>query len=302
MPIYGRAAARAVLCFLVTIMKKGTVFSIEEFSTFDGPGIRMTVFLKGCPLRCTWCHNPEGQTFCVEVVRSPNGCVGCGACLAEGKRINGYPSLVRESVSVCPSGLVRVCGEEYTSEALVKRILGAADMLAFSGGGVTFSGGEPLAHPDFLFEVMRLCKGNVHMAIQTTGFCSREVFSEALSLCDLMLYDLKHADSATHKKYTGVDNAIILENYRTLAKSGKDFITRMPLIPTVSDTADNADATARFMRECGANKIELLPYNRGAGAKYKLVGREYSPGFDTEREVRIHKEIFNKYGIEVTVL
>ena len=140
-------------------MQTGKVFSIEEFSTYDGPGIRMTVFLKGCPLMCTWCHNPEGQRHDSEMVRSPNGCLSCGACLRKGEELTGEPRLVPESASVCPRKLVRVAGEDMTAEELVSKIERNIPILNMSGGGVTFSGGEPLMHADFVLDCMKLLRG-----------------------------------------------------------------------------------------------------------------------------------------------
>ena len=283
-------------------MQSARVFSIEEFSTYDGPGIRMTVFLKGCPLRCMWCHNPEGQSFERQIVRSPNGCLECGACLAAGERASGERKLTDESIAVCPRGLVRVCGEEYTSAELQAVIEKNIAILNASGGGVTFSGGEPLCHPEFLLEILKGLKGKTNRALQTCGFADTKVFYSVLEECDYVLYDLKLMDEDKHRYYTGVSNAQILENYRLLAATGKDMVTRIPLIPTVNDTEENIRATARFMEENGKSYVELLPYNKLAGGKYSLVGKEYRPEFDTERTVEPHIEIFNEYGIEVKIL
>jgi pyruvate formate lyase activating enzyme len=283
-------------------MQSARVFSIEEFSTYDGPGIRMTVFLKGCPLRCMWCHNPEGQSFERQIVRSPNGCLECGACLAAGERASGERKLTDESIAVCPRGLVRVCGEEYTSAELQAVIEKNIAILNASGGGVTFSGGEPLCHPEFLLEILKGLKGKTNRALQTCGFADTKVFYSVLEECDYVLYDLKLMDEDKHRYYTGVSNAQILENYRLLAATGKDMVTRIPLIPTVNDTEENIRATARFMEENGKSYVELLPYNKLAGGKYSLVGKEYCPEFDTERTVEPHIEIFNEYGIEVKIL
>ena len=283
-------------------IRKGKIFSIEEFSTFDGPGIRMTVFLKGCPLKCVWCHNPEGQSFESEIVRSPNGCLGCGACLEQGRKKCGDPCLVPESIAVCPQNLVRLCGEDVTSEDICRRIAKKADMLNMCGGGVTFSGGEPLVQHEFLYECLRLLKGRVNRALQTTGFASDGIFNKILSECDFVLYDLKHMDPDIHKKYVGADNREILKNYRTLAESSTEFITRIPLIPGVNDTVENITETAAFLKENRVRRLEILPYNSAAGAKYKLVGREYSVDFDENATPDPHKEIFEKYDIEVTVL
>jgi len=280
----------------------GRVFSIEEFSTYDGPGIRMTVFLKGCPLRCMWCHNPEGQRFEKEMARSPNGCLECGACLRMGEKLTGVPCLVPESAAVCPRHLVRQCGEDYTPEELVAKIEKNLAILNMSGGGVTFSGGEPLCHAEFVIACMRLLKGRTHRALQTCGFAPAETFQRVLAECDYVLYDLKLMDDAKHRHYTGVSNEQILKNYRTLAASGKGLCTRIPLIPTVNDTEENITATARFMRECGVSYVELLPYNKMAGGKYLMLGRTYETDFDGSIEPVVQTQIFNTYGIEVKVL
>lgn len=275
----------------------GKLFAIEEFSTFDGPGIRMTVFLKGCPLRCMWCHNPEGQSFDSQYVRSQNGCLHCGACLQAG---NGY--LTADSVTACPRNLVRLCGTDISAEALTQNIEKNLWMLNAAGGGVTFSGGEPLSQPDFLLVCLDLLEGKTHRAIQTSGFAPAEVFSEALNRCEYVLYDLKLMDPALHQKYTGVYNQPILENYRTLAASGKPFITRIPLIPGVNDTLENITKTAQFMHSLGVTQVELLPYNQAAGAKYKMLGRDYVTDFDPAAQPQSHMEVFKNYGIGVKIL
>ena len=283
-------------------MKKGVIFSIEEFAIHDGPGIRTTVFLKGCPLRCAWCHSPEGQAFQPQIVKSPNGCLGCGACIAKGKELTGTEMLIQESISVCPRNLLRVAGECYTSEELVEKLLKNASFLNASGGGVTFSGGEPLAQSDFLNECLVLLKGKLHRALQTSGFCAPSIFEKTLKSCDYVLFDLKLMDHKKHLAFCGADNKNILENYRILANSGVEFITRIPLIPTVNDTAENITATAKFMRENGVKKVELLPYHPFAGSKYALLGRPYHPPFDESLPPVHHMEIFQKHQIEVNLL
>ncbi|MBQ7321440.1 MAG: glycyl-radical enzyme activating protein [Clostridia bacterium] len=281
----------------------GTVFSIEEFATFDGPGIRMTVFLKGCPLRCTWCHNPEGQRAAVEYRRSPNGCTDCGACLAQGEVMpDGTKRLTEASMRACPRGLVRRCGDVYTSEALCAKILANARLLSMNGGGVTFSGGEPTAQAAFLRECLSLLGGHIHRAVQSCGYTDAATFSAILADCDYMLYDLKLIDPALHCRYCGVDNAPILRNYRSLAASGLPFVTRIPLIPGVTDTAENLEAIAALMQSCGVDYAELLPYNRMAGSKYASVLREYDPQFDTERAVASREDVFARHGIRVKIM
>lgn len=279
------------------------VFSIEEFATFDGPGIRMTVFLKGCPLSCKWCHNPEGQDPRPEYMRSPNGCLGCGACERVGtKDANGRIRLSAESVSACPRSLVRLCGVEYPPEELAEKVLKNAKLLAMNGGGVTFSGGEPLSDPPYLFSVMRLLRGKVHQAIQTAGYAPADVFAEALTLADYVLYDLKLFDPNLHKRFCGRDNALILANYKRLVASGVPFVTRIPLIPSVTDTEENISALAAFLRECGVTYVETLPYNRLAGSKYGSVLRKYEPGFDGDGPVAARTELFASFGITAKMM
>ena len=279
----------------------GTVFSIEEFSVYDGPGIRTTVFLKGCPLRCSWCHNPEGQRRAPEIIRSPAGCIGCGNCEKSRREIDGKLSYTEESIKKCPRGLLRVCGEEYTPDALCQRLLKNAVILN-RGGGVTFSGGEPLLQSDFVLECLNILRGKLHTAIQTCGYTSSEVFERVMNAADYFLYDLKLIDEGEHIRYTGVSNERILENFKTLAQSGKDFVVRVPLIPGVTDTEHNIEAIARLIAENNVSYAELLPYNKMAGGKYKMVSREYTPDFDESREVTPRIEIFTKHGIKIKIL
>lgn len=282
-------------------MSVGRVFSIEEFALHDGPGVRCTVFLKGCPLRCVWCHSPEGQAFENEVLRSPNGCIGCGACIQKGLEIVGESILVPESAAVCPQNLIRAAGKDYTAADLCALLLKNADFLRFSGG-VTFSGGEPLAQPAFLSECLRLLEGKLHRALQTSGFASPSVFEQILADCDYVLFDLKIMDVALHTRWCGQSNAQILANYRTLAASEKPFITRVPLIPTLTDTAENITQIAKFIKECGVGRVELLPYQPLSGSKYAMTGRKYAPPFDEALTPQSHTEIWKSFGIEVHTL
>lgn len=280
----------------------GTVFSIEEFSVYDGPGIRTSVFLKGCPLRCSWCHNPEGQSIEPEIVKSPNGCIGCGNCSKNLKSENGVLRLTEEHIKKCPQNLIRYCGEEYTAENLCEILLKNARIFK-NGGGVTFSGGEPFMQWEFMFECIKILKdNNIHTAIQTSGFCDAEIFKQALDFADYFLFDIKLADDKMHKKYTGVSNKRILENLSLLASGNSDFVIRVPLIPTVTDTKENIRGIAELLKQNGIDYAELLPYNKMAGAKYKLVLREYKPDFDEKIQWEPREEIFKNYGVNIKIM
>ncbi len=279
----------------------GTVFSTEEFSVYDGPGIRTTVFLKGCPLRCSWCHNPEGQKKAPEIVRSPNGCLLCGECEKHAQIIDGRVRYTKESIEKCPRNLLRICGEEYESDELCRKLLKNERILK-NGGGITFSGGEPFLQADFLFECLSYLKGKLHTAIQTSGYCSYENFEKAITLADYFLFDLKLFDENEHIKYTGVSNRGILKNFSLLAKSGKNFTVRIPLIPGVTDTKENISGIAELLCSHGVRYAELLPYNKMAGGKYAMTGRKYSPDFDESIEVSPRTDIFSKSGVETKIL
>ena len=279
----------------------GCVFSVEEFSVYDGPGIRTSVFLKGCPLSCSWCHNPEGQQSETEIVRSPNGCTECGKCEEYAQKNDEKLCYTEKSIENCPRGLLRYCGEEYTAQQLCEKLVKNKCILD-DGGGVTFSGGEPLFQSGFLCECLDLLNGKLHRAVQTSGFASEEIFEKVLEKADYFLFDLKLADSEKHKKYTGVPNEVILKNFEKLCKSNKAFTVRIPLIPTVTDTTENIRGLCGIMKKNGVTYAELLPYNKMAGGKYKMTGRKYTPDFDENVPVEIREDIFKSFGIEIYVL
>ena len=281
---------------------KGNVFSIEEFSTFDGPGIRTTIFLKGCPLRCQWCHNPEGQSFSNSVLRSPNGCQHCGNCMRMADIVDGKPVLSENSIKACPNRLLRWCAVEYTPDELVSKLLKNVPILNGSGGGVTFSGGEPLSQPEFLLACLSLLEGKTDRAIQTSGFASRGVFESVLSNADRFLYDIKLVNKDAHKHFTGVSNERILDNFHILATSKVPFVVRTPLIPGVTDTEENLQAIADLLNKEGVDYIELLPYNPMAGSKYALAGMTYQPEFDEKVEVNKNTDIFKVAGITAVLV
>ncbi len=252
----------------------GTVFDIKEFALYDGPGLRCTVFLKGCPLGCTWCHNPEG--------------------------LSPEPETLRTAVGE------RRVGQVYTAEELAQKLATYLPVFAAVGGGVTFSGGEPLMQAIFLAAVMQRLKGKIHLLLQTSGFAAKEIFLAAARLADLVFFDLKIIDPAEHRRFTGVDNRLILENLETLNRSGLPYRLRWPIIPGVTDTAENYRALAAFIEKrlspCRALGLDLLPFNPAAGGKYQAVGRIFQPGFDTGKPENIHPEYFRDLIQEVNVL
>ena len=250
-------------------MGSGVVFSIEEFAVNDGPGIRTTVFLKGCPLRCAWCHNPEGQR--------------------------------REPQPLTKQGRTEISGCSIDAEALAARIRRDEDIFRDSGGGVTFTGGEPLMQAEFLCEVLdRLT--DIHKAVETCGYASEQTFKRVLERVDYMLFDVKLVDSELHKRWTGVGNELIKANLKTLCESGKPFVARVPLIPGVNDSAENMEATAELLVGAkGLERVELLRYHKTAGAKYPMVGLDYAPDFDEDAEPEIH-DTFTDKGIKLLIL
>lgn len=248
----------------------GTVFDIKEMTVHDGPGSRVTVFLKGCPLRCIWCHNPEGLSAKPELMIKHTGCLKCGLC----KKGCNHPECepFGRCLHTCPKGLVSLSGIEYTPEELAEKLMGYESFLNSAGGGVTFSGGEPLLQGDFVYETAKLLP-NIHKALQTSGYSDSATFKKVLSVMDYCLFDIKLADSEEHKKYTGVTNEKILENYKILRESGVPHVVRIPLIPGITDTAKNLKAISEIVRE---DRVEVMRYNHLAGAKYSMVGREFT--------------------------
>ncbi len=274
----------------------GLVFAIEEFSAFDGPGIRTTVFLKGCKLNCSWCHNPEGKSLKNEIIKNNNGCLGCKKCIED----TGF--LTEKSILKCPKNLIRFAAKEYTPEQLAEKVLKNKDFFDFSNGGVTFSGGEPTVQYEFLVKCLKLLKNKVNRALQTCGYLEEDKFKVLLKNTDCFLYDLKIIDNEKHIKYTGVSNKLILNNYKALVKENVKHYARTPLIPTVTDTEENITDICEFLTDLGENKIQLLPYNSAAGAKYHLINKKYSPCFNDKIQCNPHLEIFKRFGIKAEIL
>lgn len=277
-------------------MSQGILFDIKDFSVHDGPGVRQTVFLKGCPLRCNWCHNPESWRPEPQLMVQSARCTHCGACREFCSRTDCIAC--GECVSHCPVRARQICGETISAARLARRILETAEDYAQMGGGVTFSGGEPLMQADFLFETAALLP-DIHKVLETCGYAPAEIFQRAMAVFDLIYMDFKLADSRLHRRYTGRDNALILENIRRLCQGETPFVIRVPLIPGVTDTEDNMIRIACFLS--GAKQlqyVELLSYNPMAGAKYPWLGKTYTPEFDEHQKIMFHHEIFQHFGIE----
>lgn len=237
------------------------IFDIQRNSCVDGPGIRTTVFFKGCNLSCRWCHNPEGQSPKIQSLCYPDKCTGCGSCKGE-------------ELYDCPNGAKVLCGKTYTVDAVLQEVLKDKLFYETSGGGVTFSGGECMLQADFLREILKACKENdIHTAVDTAGHVDFSEFEKVLPYTDLFLYDVKLADGEKHKAYTGVDNTLILENLRKLMTAGARLWVRIPVIPGVNDAAEELDEIRKLC--VGVEKVEELPYHGMGEHKYTALGRVY---------------------------
>ena len=246
----------------------GRIFDIKEFAVHDGPGLRMTVFLKGCPLRCIWCHNPEGLHPEPQLMIRKNACTNCGLCRSS----CSHPEcqIFGRCLHICPKGAISVVGEDISPQALAVRIRRNLRMFE-TGGGVTFSGGEPLLQAEFIHAVMDQLP-DVSFAIETSGYASEEIFERIIHRMQTVFMDLKLADDTAHQKFTGVSNKSILRNLEILRASGVNTVIRTPLIPNITDTNENITSIKAII---GDLPHELLPYNALAGAKYELLNMTF---------------------------
>jgi len=268
-------------------MHSGLVFNIQRYSVHDGPGIRTTVFLKGCPLQCAWCHNPEGISPRREILVIETRCLGCGECRRECPHAAEAPGngplppqvgrceLCGACVEACPAGARRLVGEEMTVSQVMARVL--RDRLFFeeSGGGVTFSGGEPLSQPEFLRELLSACRAqDLHTAVDTCGMAPTERLLGIAPLTDLFLYDLKIIEDGLHAQYTGVSNRQILDNLQALGKVHANIWLRVPLIAGINEQGEALEAAARFASAIpSVRQVNVLPFHATGVKKSERLGR-----------------------------
>ena len=268
--------------------EQGVIFDIQRFSVHDGPGIRTTVFLKGCPLRCLWCHNPESQRMQPDLAFERDLCIQCGACVdACSKRVHaiveGTRSLHRDQcegcgdcADACPTNALVLKGQTMTVEEVLREVLRDERLYRKSGGGVTLSGGEPVMQPAFTYGILQNAKEHgLHTAIETCGHAPWTTVKRIAAVTDLVIYDLKHLDATQHTKLTGVGNTRILQNLQNLREENHEVLVRLPLIPDLNDSTENLQQTADFLRQLGIDRVEVIPYHEFAATKYELLGHTY---------------------------
>ncbi len=296
---------------------KGTIFNIQKFSITDGTGIRTLVFMKGCPLRCVWCSNPESQEIGPEIMDVKNNCIKCGMCV-EVCDIGAIDpetfDIDREKcircgkcADICYANSKRLTGEQYTVQEVLQKIEKDRVFYKNSGGGVTVGGGEPLMQAEFVAELLKNCKRlNIHTSIETSGFGPWDRVRSVFESLDHIFYDIKAMDSDLHRELTGVGNELILQNAKNIAEMKKDITLRIPLIPGMNDSDDNLKKTVRFIKELSKGndniKTEVLPYHDYGRDKYRWLGRKYwiegkEKLSDAEMEKR--KDIFRSAGLKI---
>jgi len=280
---------------------EGTIFEVREFCLHDGPGIRTTVFFKGCPLRCAWCHNPESLSAAPQLLTNPSTCTHCGAC----RKVCAHPQhcvACGACLAVCPQGCRRLCGQRISAEALAADLRKNKDFFVRYSGGITFSGGEPLAQVAFLEDLASRLRP-IHLALETSGFAPLDVYQRAVRAVDFLYQDLKHPDPEQHERYTGADLAPVLANLAWLKASGHPFVARIPLVPGVNDAPETLERFAELLQgESGLTGVELLPYHLTAGSKHALLGLQYNPPFDPYLPLAPDLTVFTERGVPCRIM
>jgi pyruvate formate lyase activating enzyme len=296
----------------------GIVFDVKQYALHDGPGIRTTVFLKGCPLCCQWCHNPEGIGTSSQILYRKRRCIGCGECLdvcPEAALSLTPEGIITDSVlcksdgacaEICPAEARELVGKTVLPEEIMDIVKRDISFYKQSGGGVTFSGGEPLMQPNFLFECLRLCgREGIHRAVDTSGYAALEIIKQIAPETDLFLYDLKFMDPDKHRHFTGVSNPLILANLKYLARSGARVTVRFPLIPGINDDDENIDLVGMFLRVLPEiETVYILPYHRHQETKYVLLDMEYKAKeiqLPTPEDLSRVKKRLEGFGLKVDI-
>ena len=270
----------------------GTIFDIQRFSVHDGPGIRTTVFMKGCPMRCRWCHNPEGLLAALQLQFFADRCIGCGSC---GTRTQ------LSDAQKCPAQALKICGRVVNDADVLREVMKDRTFYG-EDGGVTFSGGECLLQADFVAAVLSQAKAcGLHTAIDTSGCVAWGEIEKTLEYCDLYLYDVKCMDPSVHRAFTGVDNMLILENLCRLSASGKKIWIRIPVIPGFNNNDQEMDAIAACLASLPAvEQVTLMPYHMLGASKYPTLGMSYPfdpAGGLTETEMNSYHSIFRGWHL-----
>ena len=295
--------------------RNGIVFNIQKFSIHDGPGVRTTVFLKGCPLRCRWCANPESQNPHIQILYDAKKCVHCGTCVKNCPESaltmdeTGHIHINRQRCTAClqccktcPRQALTWAGEEKTVDEVFRVCMQDVPFYEESGGGVTISGGEGMVQPDFVEAlILRLKEKGVHTAIETTGAVSAEVFRRLAPQFDLLLFDVKHWDSAAHKSGTGVGNERIVENLRWAVEQNLNILPRIPVIPGFNDTLADAKGLAKLIAEIGLKRVQLLPFHQMGERKYEFLDKDYAfTGVKPlhREELEAYQAVFAEKGLD----
>lgn len=299
------------------------IFDIKRFAINDGPGIRTTIFMKGCPLHCVWCHNPEGIASEAEKLYTKKKCIGCQSCIEACPQhllrltpdgIDGYQQssqsgmnclLCNSCTNACPTLALEMAGREYTMDQLMKIVEKERRVMEESDGGVTICGGEPLMHPEYLLSILQeLGKRGIHRTVDTTLYASDSTVCSVAEHCELFLVDLKHMDDTKHRLYTGVSNEPILRNIKTISRSGHPYWIRIPLIIGVNADDDNIESSARFLASLPTPPeiVNLLVYHDIGKGKHARKGTTYNlekikmlPPTESEQQHAL--EIFNSFGL-----
>ena len=299
-------------------MLTGSIFNIQKFSIHDGPGIRTTVFFKGCPLRCHWCHNPESQESGRQVMLYPARCIRCGACietcpqgaitLTEAQAVTDLELCDQcgECINGCYAGARELVGREASVAEVMAEIESDRPFYEESGGGATFSGGEPLLQPEFLLALLKACKAQeIHTTVDTCGFASWNVLEQVRPYTDLFLFDLKMMDDTQHRAYTGASNQPVLLNLRRLSESGQAIRLRLPIIPGVNDALEHILQIAEFAAGLPhLDGVDILPYHHIAAEKYRRLNREYQlPDTPVPSEEHLAEiaQALREFGLKVII-